>query len=1837
MNKLLITLHGCHIMHSPGLSTVSPRVLIVVDGVYEFVAHGKASTFTSYFNELFTVGYIDRLTVVEVLVYNSSTTGCGDYNEQQLLGTCRLSTVWLFQGKTPKRRRHVLANDAGIAGTVELTLMLDTSREGKGSFEEETNEWCASRLVRFLMHNDKGRLRDVDLLLSTMETDGAPLRPLASPPKCAAASSESSRSSCAAFEELMRNLCEEYHCEEPPQCRVRVALEGCTSLEESDKHHSSNVIVVFRSTAEEFVSPSRPYTSNPVWGSTLGTATFDVCNPEDFVLDVIVYRITSSSGYVEVGRARIRVYMLTTEYSSKRQYFIFRHDSYITPCVTGAVHITIKPLGFGLSPKDAGGTADLFHARLNRFFYRYDRRRLQEVDIILYSRRNKLDELMDELEVYYGREPGTAVLCLTVEEVQSLLHVASTDLDGEDVVVVVTMGSQSNRTDAKRVTANSRIVFGNAFQIDVVRETDMIRFEVVKAGCEDVVYGSVDFTCLRIQKGVENTRTLYLVGAAGTEKAFLSGTITVTFFSENLGQSYTADTESECMYAGRLRRYACQHAPEKLHLVDVAVATVFDTEGFMKEMSRDYGEENPTYVLYMTVLGCRKLRKRFGFTMSAYVVARMGVDRYETRVVRNSTKPDYFEFFEFFIDQFAHTELTLVVMDQYDMGTDKEVGRTVIPLENAIPEHQYNLWLPLMKDGCSNCGFVGVKFVVKDLQLRDSLCDHVKAGTFSERCGPRQEELTSPNESRRATGVTNFSNALYHLFGGWGKRIFRAPRWQPWRDESSKGFSKLKVSEGVSGCEHGSDHPVLANIIDDGIYSASEFLRPRTARTAPKLLSNLLVKQRARHTLVPQTPNSTTGRRFLHVHLHYCDDLEERRLVPPSPCVMLATLRTTYISRTAFETCSPRYDDVFHFPITCPDEDFLTITVMTDTPYGRKTLGFCMLSIKNVCYGMPQTRYVALVVAPHGSVAQQRGVVCLSLLSENFGVAVPPPLGRECSFRQWLQSILVKYAPTELHRLEWYVGEYSVKDNREVEGFFVTNTYKRRGKEEVNVHISVETVSNLHCDGLVVASGSCSMTAELGGRTVCRIPAVEGSNGFFNISGEFDVVIPQPLTQTLRLLVSVKAGSKRSHGECVISFADVHRKAARGQAHYIVEGPGLPSASPIGYVTVSMSCDRCGRVGTPSDYADRSLYTRMRDYYYYYIRERLHVVNVTYSKKVDVDNHLRKLVEVYGPEPSTRQLHLEIVQCNFPGIADGTPYFALEVGLLQYRTVPVADNPDSHFKGSFDIHLGLPEKDELNLIVFMSRACELLDVEVGRTLIPLRNVVCGKKMLFRLPLVRQAQTKYAKIHGSVEVLLYTNDFGLPSEQQRHALHHSLCDRVQWEVSHSNPKDIHRIPNFLAGIQVQSGWVSGQMECRSLPRPGSASDNAIRVLFLGFQCLPEKGVYIKVKLDGCKKLLRTGDLSGKRLACVNEEFTIEGSAVLKNTVFTLKLAESKTNESRALCYCDFTLADCPPGCVSRKWLRLFDDRGRSMGQLGIQVDAPASSSSFFSRSSSNRSHHDVERVTDDVVSLLQKYLPQGLRRLDLIINHSDNVSAVHRVLRKELAPKVQATIYCQVQQIRLRTPARIYPRVEFSSADEVQYVTERTYGECMVDSNTPSRKRGAVYLHFSSVRLDVNGADALRISVHDGEAREGCEKLGSVVLSLRALLTPTLYGTNEILRAPLVKLWRTGIKTRAVVAGTITFHLSIPIFERYPAALCLSEIFPCAVDRDVIRCYFNKISSVLRCHDTGSLVDIHRKVFEELVVKPNGSVELRNFLHQLAERWGVDVSSLDATSPDWSFC
>ncbi|KPA81481.1 putative C2 domain protein [Leptomonas pyrrhocoris] len=1766
------------------------------------------------------------------------------------------------------------------------------------------------------------------------------------------------------FEELMARLCAHYRAAEPGDFRMVMRVDGCTNLDKDLWNKSfigsDDVYVVLRSEAEQFASEMVTLRNTVVW-TEANTITLDVVNPHRFYVLLILMGCGGGKTY-EIGRCCVSAAPLSQGHVSRRDMFLCTGEGITRMATNGVAHLLARPVNFGFTPVDMAESVDDFYERLNRFFVRYDPLRLPEVDMLVKARLSEQETFMQELVVQYGREPGTVRLLIAVEFLISLRESAEMDLDEKEVRLLISMGFSTVRTKSMLVSQFAPTKVKEKYMFDVVRETDLIRIEVVNARREDVIYGRVDFSCLNTQRGVMNQRDLYLVGAAGTPDAYFSGIVRLKLYSDDVGHTYEVDTALEDSYAGRLRRYVHRRVPESLHRVNLAVATVFDMESFMAQMSLQYGDEDPTYALYFTVVGCRDLRSGIG-GVNPYVVVRLGIDAYQTKTVKSSVEPDYFEFCEFYYDRPGDMVLTLVVMDQSDIGRDEELGRVAIPLIDVQPSKQYNDWLPLLlekKNGkVKEMGTIGFKYTVVDLNLvdqtrlrllkRHALRTDMEVPVVMEGLrGNRTSTLSSVGGTSRADVTSNAAATIKpgtpHPVSSTGQRWSNFKKYfqlAPLTGRTLRTVSSANAgASDVKGSSNGNEEtthvvkdqdtvsfnstksgvqrmPTL-NLMDGGIHSVEEFCSADDSLLNSNMASETEADlsasmdfatdegaEQMNTSVLPvdanESPNDVRGpsKMQLRVRLLSCTNLLKLTRNPPNPYVLLSTTCESHRSRVQFDTTEPRFNETFKFRVENPNTDFLSITVLTETLYGSKKLGHCTLSMRNVQRGAMRTRWTSLVVHPFKPNATEYGAIYLSLGAINFGMNYLPSMDAENRLREKLREYLTLHARPQLHRLEWYVGEFSQMESVLLGGWLhdggsasgnlhggVGHRMALGGRsggaadshmQAAELEVSVYGISHLYANGFL-SEGSVVVKARVNGRTQAKTKPLAGTQGSFVFpEGQEPLrfTVDQPATALVE--ISVILNGKISVGDCFVSLEDLHRGVAKERTLMLVKDSKSSRAEPIGLVTLGVLSDNFGSSAPPPTAEDLALHSRLTRFCYFYLPTELVMVDVKYATTLNVAAYLNRMVQKYGPEPGEFHLRFTLDRVrNMRLRRDGSRthlFCILRVGLQEFQTSIVEGEAEFVFCESFDLMVGLPSREKVELIVM--RYSPSKNIVVGRTAASLDDVERQEKNDLELALVDHSGTKAASVWGVLKVSVYPQDFGrergahlrtqsssefgidgVPNLAQTTYLFMNsttAMEATQRRYGSSRASPLMAPGRAGSEKQLDKGSSLSWQQMRRADDPLSREESLFMdrsispaalkdgtsafVTIVGFAglTLKEAEVYLRVS-EGDTVLLKTKPIPVEQLVALepaSATFKVENVAANYESTYTLKLGVRNLFVADAVCHADFCVTRCPANRTVEKRLRLYDESGRFLGICRISVNMPKVHLPV--QQWRHLSPSVFEPLMDDVASLLATYTPKDLRRLDVLLCRSRDIRELHRSLRLQLAPSVVATIYVAVHKIDFHSATLRHTCVVAATVGRFTCEAERRPpGASPVYPYGMSRE-GIAKLDFPLLRVDISEtgpAALLTLSVSDRASKSKVEELGRTVVSLRALLTPAVFTMSEKVQVPLVSVRHASNRVHAVLIGTITFSILPPSFESYSSVVRFPTRVVEGFDRAYVRYYIRRISRLLNHYDDNSLVDIHARMYETYVSNRGWESGLPAYLADMVARWGPEVDECEPPPP-----
>lgn len=658
-------------------------------------------------------------------------------------------------------------NPEGVAGTITLTLKLEGIGYpmGMAEFSSMKEEEAADRLVRLFLRHEPTLIPRMDLLCSNVREPsetaddltwemleremmlkqnpllslgegglggnavaagevgtasggaGSSVRQNSGFPSSSVRSGvPSGGPAYETFDEMITRVCERRGWEElTTPMSATIVVEGCSNLnlQGLENFLIKDVFVVVRSPLQSFSTPPQPAKTNPVvWVSGGPLKVIDYLK---WTMQVVLLG-KGVSGVIEIGRTLISFGALTEEHPSTRNLFLCSFENPLSPTIRGVVHLSVTPHGFGTVPTQHTSYVDHFYERLSKFFRRYDIPRVPEVDALVQSRVEELEELMQDLVADYGREPGTVTMIVHVKQLRSLQETYQCEMDKKAVLVRLTLGEVSITTRPLLVREFVDTEVDECFEFDVVRETDMLRIDVIKATGDRALCGTTFVSFLNIQRGVENARHDELVANPGEKNSFPSGIVDFSLRSKTMGHDFEVDLLSEAMYTGRLNRYLFRRMPESLIRVSSIVSTVFDMETFLANLSVRFGEEDPTLAIFFTVTGCRNVKYRFGKSRQPYVMVRSGIHSQTIRVKHNSGM-DYFGCCEFYFDRLEKHEIQVVLVESDEPHV---LAYTSIPVGDAELERMYEDYVPLKNKKGQVVGSIGVKYTIRNLSMIDT-------------------------------------------------------------------------------------------------------------------------------------------------------------------------------------------------------------------------------------------------------------------------------------------------------------------------------------------------------------------------------------------------------------------------------------------------------------------------------------------------------------------------------------------------------------------------------------------------------------------------------------------------------------------------------------------------------------------------------------------------------------------------------------------------------------------------------------------------------------------------------------------------------------------------------------------------------------------------------------------------------------------------------------------------------------------------------------------------------------------------------------------------------------
>ncbi|RHW68302.1 hypothetical protein DPX39_110085600 [Trypanosoma brucei equiperdum] len=644
-------------------------------------------------------------------------------------------------------------------------------------------------------------------------------------------------------------------------------------------------------------------------------------------------------------------------------------------------------------------------------------------------------------------------------------------------------------------------------------------------------------------------------------------------------------------------------------------------------------------------------------------------------------------------------------------------------------------------------------------------------------------------------------------------------------------------------------------------------------------------------------------------------------------------------------------------------------------------------------------------------------------------------------------------------------------------------------------------------------------------------------------------------------------------------------------------------------------------------------------------------------------------------------------------------FAVVHIGLQYHKTFEVRTDcaGEVHFNETFTFSGVCPRRDEVFVSVIGKGLTGTEDHDLGVTVLSMKSLKLQQRTHMTVPLVRQAGTRGARFQGSLYLELFAVNFDGVAANDYEA---EMCrPSIRSILYHHAPKELHKAECFLGS------YASREKDCLRELRKTYGPDilklpMAIRLMSLN-QLTPYPNSYLKVYLNDTP-VIRTEKLSTDDPILFDPEDSKSRARVLVDDVYDVRLRfkvkQTRFLLTKTLCTGDFSLRGMVVSQEGVYWIPLVDNEGVSVGNLCVELK----SSAFVYNDTVKRAKDFVE---DDVVSLIRRYRPSKVPIMHMIMEKVSNREAAHSEIRREVVTEpVAATVFISVELLSIH-------RVFFEQTEEddqqvwpegeTEYVVTAKYGG---DESSTTTKNFTPQGNSSTIRLDVRTfrerkAHKLTITVRrqrtlpppcpvkSSEAQNGkiprfgpfCkatpvvskqrprvimpqppsllhepEYVGCAVISLRALFTPLLYSTGELVTVPLLYLppnanggpavpdgrdhTGSGVHSEGEVVGNIAFRVRLPAYEQIPSWLQFDATTlekEIKLDRAAIRYYEERIRNILAEHKSHCLWNMHYRLYEKYVASGHWHRLLRGWRNALLRQFPSANNSNDVpTSSMW---
>lgn len=804
------------------------------------------------------------------------------------------------------------------------------------------------------------------------------------------------------------------------------------------------------------------------------------------------------------------------------------------------------------------------------------------------------------------------------------------------------------------------------------------------------------------------------------------------------------------------------------------------------------------------------------------------------------------------------------------------------------------------------------------------------------------------------------------------------------------------------------------------------------------------------------------------VRVHSCrdvfSDFEASQRAPPSTYVAVHTTKERGHSGLVQGEYHPTFNDEFVFTSSHPDNDAVALTlVIAATKGGRpKKVAECVVSMNNLVVGQEREVWVPLVRHPGTVKAYERGYILVSILSYDYGVDSLPSEAVEEAYCKEVHDILMTHAREDLHRLDWFVGRMISEGPTAVANF--RQKYTTRAIDPLPLRLTVRDVTGLTGpDGRPTQAETCYVVVSCSGSESYTKTVSYNSSASFEET--FRLVLRRPDTD----VVTVAAYSvDRKLGEAQVGLTNIRAGVPKAVTLMLVRSAKTGDAKNGGQITLSLRTRDYSSRLLMSAVQEEQLRQRVLAFLWNYRRDDLHRLDAIVAGVDNEDAFMQEWSRTVGPEKVPLNATICIRRCMHA--VDGLEgpdgpveparcYVRIAVGPYVYRTGvgSMHSNGDLIFTSNvFNIALYSPHTDAIELMLIERASTK--EKEVSRVVIGANSVVRNKPTVRTLHLVTDATAAVARVQGDIEVEIVAHDYGLPPKQfsaeERSARHR---ERLEGLMRTHAPEQMHVVPYM---VDVAPFGDEDKLFLEKSKEFGSDALTApmtVRVMGIR-EFRPSCDCYVKVYVNE-EVLLRTADQKGG--AVVNFDISDKNESTIRMTNpgrCTLHFKVGRHNScvaSTVIARTDLSLRNMVRGEENTVWIPLFEGTGTQsvgsggggkrspasvfngnvmptaiigpqgmsatpLGMLGVMVQSQAfttDSVTIYQLYNGDRNMTAFQAVTRDVSSLLAKYRPHDLHKVQPLIASCTTLRDAHNELRTKMCPKeVGVTVYVHIEKL-----------------------------------------------------------------------------------------------------------------------------------------------------------------------------------------------------------------------------